>query len=201
MTQRFLSIEDLKSYIAKRANIIQMTPLRPVEITDLAADTQQLYRQLVETESVERKDRVDVCLTNRLVAEGVVDLVQKSVNVELPGIRKSIRAPYGYQNGRFNLITPVQFDDSEFLIAKMGKSAIEGELLYEKPHQILGQMKLVQMRLVVVANFDDQIDTAARELVMKTLRNHKVTTYLFDDLDPLVQDIKSSAAQHLKERE
>lgn len=195
-SQRFLSVEDLKAYIAKRANIIQMTPPRSVEISDLTEDTRRLYRELVETESIDRKDRVDVCLTNRLAAEGVIDLVRKSINVRLPGIGRSIRAPYGYQNGRFNLISPVQFEDSEFLIAKMGKSAIEGELLYEKSNPEFGEM-----RLVVVANFDNQIDSAARDLVVRTLKNHQVTTYLFDNLDPLMEDIRSSAALHRKERE
>jgi hypothetical protein len=49
---------------------------------------------------------------------------------------------------------------------------------------------------VVVANFDDQIESSTRDFVQKTLREHSVTLYSFEDLSPLMDDIKLSAVAH-----
>jgi len=189
---RFLSIDDLGAYIAKRANIIQLTQPRPMRITDLEADMIALHRRLVEPEPVETKLGVHGFLKRRLFEAGVAELVEKSVNVEISDFKKPIRVPYAYQNGRFNLISPVQFDaDAESIFTKTGKSAIEGQLLYNERHSTRGEM-----RLVVVANFDEQVEASTRDFVKKTFDEHSVTLYSFEDLSPLVEDIKRSAEMH-----
>jgi hypothetical protein len=191
-SQQFLTVEELESYISKRANIIQISPPRPMAITDLETDIAELHDRLVGCDPVERKRRINGSLTKKLFEAGVVNLVQKSVSVEISDFKKSIRAPYAYQNGRFNLISPVQFDpDSEAIFAKTGKSAIEGQLLYNKPDPMFGEM-----RLVVVANFDEQIEDSTRQVVKRILDEHRVTLYSFENLAPLVDDIKRSAASH-----
>jgi hypothetical protein len=191
-SQQFLSVEELEGYISKRANIIQMTPPRPMHLTDLDTSIKELHFRLVDGDLLERRHRIDGFLTQRLTEAGVVDLVAKSVSVEIPDIKRHIRVPYGYQNGRFNLISPVQFDSSpELIFSKTGKSAIEGQLLYNKRHPTFGEM-----RLVVVANFDEQIESSAREFVKRTLVEHSVTLYSFEDLAPLMDDIRRSAATH-----
>jgi hypothetical protein len=192
LSQQFLSIEELENYISKRANIVQLTPPRPMRITDLETDVNNLFDRLVGEEHKERKRRVDTQLTDKLFEAGVVGLVKKSVIVEIPGFKQSIQVPYGYQNGRYNLISPVQFDsDQEAFLTKTGKNAIEGKLLYDTPDNTLGEM-----RLVVVANFDEQIESAARELVKTIFNQNNVTLYTFDNLDPLVDDIRRSAKAH-----
>jgi hypothetical protein len=192
-SQQFLTVDDFISYIAKRANMIQLTHPRPMRITDLDADTTELHKRLVGQEAPEPKRRIDGYLTKRLSEAGVSNLVKKSVSVELPEFRKPIRVPYAYQNGRFNLISPVQFDgDTDSIFAKIGKSAIEGELLFSKPHPTFGEM-----RLVVVGSFDHQIEASTREYVQRTFEQHRVTLYSFENLSPLVEDIKRSAEIHL----
>jgi hypothetical protein len=52
------------------------------------------------------------------------------------------------------------------------------------------------MRLVVVANFDEQVETSTRDFVRKTFKEHDVILYSFEDLSPLVEDIKRSAEMH-----
>jgi hypothetical protein len=194
-SQQFQSVGEMEEYISKRANVIQMTSPRPMHVDDLETDVKDLHRRLVGGDLVERRLRIDACLTQSLKDAGVVDMVRKSVKVQISEIKRSIRVPYGYQNGRFNLISPVQFDsDPEVIFSKTGRSAIEGQLLYEKPHPALGEM-----RLVVVANFDEQVENSAREFVKKTLTNHKVSLYSFEDLGPLMDDIRHSAAAHLSQ--
>ena len=169
-SEQFLSIQDLDAYISKRANIIQLTQLRPMRITNLEADAIELQKRLVGPEPVESKCGVHGILKRRLFEAGVADLVEKSVNVEISDFKKSIRVPYAYQNGRLNLISPVQFDsDAETILTKTGKSAIEGQLLYSERHSTRGEM-----RLVVVANFDEQIEASTRDFVKKTFDEHDI---------------------------
>jgi len=187
-----MTVDELIAYIAKRANMIQLTHPRPMRITDIEADTIELHKRLVGPEPSEPKCRIAGYLTKRLFEAGVSDLVKKSVSVELPEIKKSIRVPYAYQNGRFNLISPVQFDaDTEAIVTKIGKNAFEGQLLFNNRHPTFGEM-----RLVVVANFDSQIETSTREFVKKAFDQYNVTLYSFEDLSPLVEDIKRSAEIH-----
>jgi hypothetical protein len=190
-SQQFLTVEEFEAYISKRANLIKLTSPRPLRVADAQTDLKELFQRLVGVEATS-KGRVNGFLTKKLKEAGVVSLVKKSVEIEIPEIKRSIRVPYGYQNGRFNLITPVQFDsDPEAIISKTGKSAIEGKLLYEMPHSALGRM-----RLVVVANFDEQIESSTRNFVQKTLDDHFVKLYSFDDLGPLMKDIRLSATAH-----
>jgi len=196
-SEHFLTINDFDAYIAKRANILQLTQPRPMRITDLEADTIELHKRLVGPEPVEPKRRVHEILKRRLFEAGVANLVEKSVDVEISDFKKSIRVPYAYQNGRLNLISPVQFDaDADAIFTKTGKSAFEGQLLYNERHPTRGEM-----RLVVVANFDEQIDASTRNFVKKKLDENNVTLYSFEDLKPLVEDIKHSAAMHSMDHE
>jgi hypothetical protein len=190
--QPFPSVSDLNDYISRRANAVQLTPPRPMRVCDIKADLERLFDQLVGKDSIERRHRVGGSLTRRLLDAGVTNLVKKSVDVEIPELKKSIRVPYAYQNGRFNLISPVQFDpDTDAILAKTGKNAIEGQLLYKERNSVYGEM-----RLVVVANFDQGIENSTRELVRKIFDEHSVALYSLDDLDPLVNDIRLSAANH-----
>ncbi len=190
LSQLFVTVEDLHAYIAKRANFLQLTPLRSMSIANIDSDVRALYDRLVGSEAAERRRRIDWQLGKKLQDAGVTDFVQKSVQVEIPNFNKSIRVPFAYQNGRYNLISPVMFEP-EAILAQTGKCALEGQFLYGKKHSSLGDM-----RLVVVANFDDQIEKSTRDLVKTIFEEHSVMLYSFENLDPLVDDIKRSAAIH-----
>jgi len=191
-SQHFSSVEDLKAYISKRANDIQLTPPRPMRVTDIQTDTENLFARLVADDAVDRKRPAHEILKKKLLDAGVADLVRKSVTVEIPSFKKSILVPYAYQNGRFNLITPVQFDPEADLMAKTGKNAIEGQQLFKERSPLYGEM-----RLVVVANFGQGIENSMRELIQKIFEEHSVTLHSLENLDSLVDDIKNSFAKHL----
>jgi hypothetical protein len=191
-SEKFETVSDLESYIAKRANVVQLTPLRPLKIGDIDQEISALYRRLVEPETVARKPRIATYLSNKLIEAGVVGLVQKSISIEIPAFKQPIRVPYGYQNGRFNLISPIQFNpDREDILTKAGKSAIEGQLLYQSPDPQLGDL-----RLVVIAKFPDRNENSSRELVGKIFEEHHVSLHTFDNIEPLVEDIRKSARLH-----
>jgi hypothetical protein len=189
-SQLFLSVEDLESNISKRANAIQLTRPRPVRIVNLEADADRLFERLVGQDVGEARRPVSGDLKRRFLDAGVACLVQNSVSIEISRMKKSIRVPYAYQNGRFNLITPVQFDP-DAIIANTGKSQFEGKLIRNERHPDHGEMQLV-----VVANFDESIEQSTREFVTNTLRDSSVTVYTFEDLEPLIEDIRHAAATH-----
>jgi hypothetical protein len=191
-SQLFLSIEDLESYISKRANAIQLTPPRPVRIGNLLADVDKLFERLVGPDLVGPKPRIRGNLKARFLEAGVGSFVQNSVNIEISEMNKSIRVPFAYQNGCFNLISPVQFDpDAEAIIRQTGKSKFEGQLIRKERHPSHGEMQLV-----VVANFDENIEDSTRKFVTNALRDSSVTVYSFEDLDSLIEDIRHAAATH-----
>jgi hypothetical protein len=186
--ESFHSLEDLQKFIGKRANSIQISPLRPLRISDLNADLRRLYERLVSKESA-RRPRIDAQLASTFRDAGVEGLLRQSVSVQIPHLQRPIRMPYGYRNGRFNLIEPVQFTGD--LLANAGKRAVEGQLLYENPDQTLGDL-----RLVVVAKFPEEIDISGRQLVHDIFDRHQVKMHTFENMGPLIRDIRESAQHH-----
>jgi hypothetical protein len=190
-SEYFPSVEDLEAFVSKRANAIQLTAPRPMRISEIQQDVQNLFERLVGEDLADHKYRIASALTKKLVDAEVTKLVQKTVSVEIPDFKRAIQVPYAYQNGRFNLISPVQFGPDTDILAKTGKNAIEGKLLYEHLHPVFGAMSLV-----VVTNFDQRIEKSTRESVNKIFQENRVTVYPLENLDPLVEDIRRSAAEH-----
>jgi hypothetical protein len=191
-SEKFETVHDLESYIAKRANVVQLTPLRPLKIGEIDQEVSALYRRLVESERVARQPRISTYLSRKLIEAGVEGLVKKSISIEIPTLKQPIRVPYGYQNGRFNLISPIQFNpDQEDILTKAGKSAIEGQLLYQNPDPLLGDL-----RLVVIARFAARNESSSRELIGKIFKEHHVGLHTFENIEPLLDDIKKSARLH-----
>ena len=163
-----------------------------MRISEIEQDVWALYKRFVGLDRAERKPRIATHLSQRFFEAGVGDLVRRSVTVEIPVFDKPIRVPFGYQNGRFNLISPIQFkSDTEDILTKAGKSAIEGEFLYKNRDPKLGDM-----RLVVVADFAEKNESYCEGLVKRIYNEHEVKLYTFANIDPLVEDIKNSAMQH-----
>lgn len=190
-SERFACVTDLESFISKRANFIQLTPLRPMKISEIERDASALWERLVGPERTERKPRIATHLSQKFFEAGVADLVKKSVSIDIPEFSKPLRMPFGYQNGRFNLIAPIQFKpDAEDILAKAGKSAIEGQLLYNNRDPKYGDM-----RLVVVADFAEG-NKSSEGIVKRIFDEHEVKLYNFINIAPLVEDIKKSATLH-----
>jgi len=76
--------------------------------------------------------------------------LQRNVTVHPPSLPKPFKAPFAYQNGRLNLIEPVQFEGQSpsAIFNKASVLAVEGELLEDYKDPELGNLGLV-----VVAKF------------------------------------------------
>lgn len=190
--EHFKSKGDLEAFISKRANSIQLTELHPASIKNLEADTERLFGELVAPQKVGRKKRIDKAFGDRLLEAGVRGLVDQSVQVRFPYFDEPLRAPYGYQNGRYNILSPIQFgSDSREVITKVGEKAVQGDLLFKNPDPIHGQL-----RLNVIAKFPDDLPSDARGLIEEVFGEHHVKLYSLDNLSPLLDDIREAAAEH-----
>jgi hypothetical protein len=189
--QFFASAKELEAFIARNANALQLSPLRSVKIFEVEQDLSKLMDRLVE-EGPDRKPRMQKALGQKLVEAGVEKFVHKQVNIALPAFEQSIRVPYAYRNGRYNLITPVEFSaDVHDIFSKAGEKAIEGQELFDSPDPELGNL-----HLVVVAKFADETQEHARAKVERIFEQHHVAMHSFENLSPLVDDIRKSAIEH-----
>ena len=189
----FASRDQIDQFISTRANVIRLSPARSIKLVQVQPEFDLLFDRLVEQSSPRpRAPQVRRELHRALESNGVAGLVQQNIAVPIPVLHRQLKAAYGYQNGRFNLIQPVQFDLSqeEEALRKASLLAVQGGYLYGQPDPTHGDM-----RLLVVAKFGAG-QQARKEAIGDIMQHHQVGLYTFDDLVPLVSDIRDSAIQH-----
>jgi len=184
------NLEDLETFIAKRANQIQLTQPRPMKVFDPTSDLDQLFVDIIgepkrRTKSGGLKARIEESFERG----GVNDRIQRDICVEVPIFSKSVQIPYGFQNGRFNLITPVRFEsgDPDAAVKTACRYAVEGESLYRHEDQRLGEMQLL-----VLGKFRAK-DSASRDIVGRILGEHDVRLFDMVTLPELVDEIRHGA--------
>lgn len=186
-------VAALEAFASKRANELRMAPFRPVAVDEPEALLERLFVELVGEDQVRRqKPRMARVLKEAFVKASVYGLVEERPEpVELPELGVSIKAPFGYQNGAYNLIDGIQFgEDPSDALEKAGKMALEGAQLW-KQSNAEGAPK----RLVIVADFKNR-PGAFYEVVGEQLDRSHVRLYRLDNLDPLVDDISNNASLH-----
>jgi hypothetical protein len=123
------TIEDLRHFIALRANLLQFTAPRSIRVVDPDQELQDLFEEIIG-ESARKTPRMSLrrLVGQRLFAAGVEDKIAQDREIKVPILQKTVEFPYGYQNGRFNLINPVRFaaKDADQSVATACKYAVEG---------------------------------------------------------------------------
>lgn len=180
----FRTLDDLQDYAGRRANEIQLSPVRPLKVRDADEELENLYQRLVgDHEHRERGPRATTLFRDAAAKAGVEQLLKKDVTVTVP---------YGYRNGRFNLIEPERFDavDADTVFDRASRRAVEGQFLYEAEHPQFGHLQLA-----VVAQFGEESE-GDMETIKTIFDRHSVKLFTFDDLSPLFEDIRRSASVH-----
>jgi hypothetical protein len=183
-------LEQLQRFAALQINHLRMTPFMPCRIAvSPEAELDTLYRDLVESPQEKRANRPSpVSISRALEAvfnePSVQPFVRRDVVVDVPIFQAKESIPYAYQNGRLNLVKPVEFPTTRrAVIDKAARNAIEGKSIYDHPHARYGDLKLV-----VVGSFPktdpDDIETSKR-----ILEENYVTLYTTEELDRLEHDI------------
>jgi len=186
------TLEDLEHFIALRANLLQITPPRPMRVTDPARDLDDLFREIIG-EPVQRTSAKSLkTYVGEEVRKANLDsFVRRDVAVTVPVFEREVQIPFGYQNARFNLINPVPFEaaDPEQSVRNACKYAVEGRSLYDHADPELGQLQLV-----VVGKFrTDDHDSPTR--VRRIFDDYAVKLYRTEELPMLFEVIRKTGKE------
>ena len=144
----FRTLEDLVRFGETRANDIQLTSPRSLLVDDPLAELDRLFERLVGGRSKSATRDAAAPIMHRLEREfkraEIEAFLRENFTVLVPALGRTIQVPYGYQNGRFNLIQPVKYEQTtnEGVINTTCRYAVEGRSLYNHPDHQLGRMKL-----------------------------------------------------------
>jgi hypothetical protein len=186
------SLSSLNELGQKLANDFRLSELRPVAVEEPIQELRKLFSILVGDEQPKKRDkRISVKMREAFVAKRIVQYLEIPPPIEIPEAGVQINAPYGYQNGAYNLIDGVRISgNSSEDMKETGRRAIEGGLLW-KHYENSPDKK----RLIVVGDFskhEDKFYHAVGDL----LAENNVRLYRLDSLDPLIEDIKDNASLH-----
>ncbi len=184
-----ISLEELSH---KLANDFRISELRSVAVDNPSQELRRLFSILVGDEEPKRREkRISAKIREAFVSRRIVQYLENPPTVDIPEAGVQINAPFGYQNGAYNLIDGVRIsgNPSEDM-RETGRRAIEGGLLWKHYEN-----SLHKKRLVVVGDFsrhEDKFYHAVGDL----LAENNVRLYRLDSLDPLIDDIKDNASLH-----
>jgi hypothetical protein len=184
----FEKLEDFEAYVSRRASALTLTSPRSVKVENPEAELNHLLHRLVGTQRVPGNRLADVSkeLGSLFEDAGVESRLRRDVVVHPPSLPRPFKAPFAYQNGRLNLIEPMQFEGhtAASVFNKASVQAVEGQFLADYKDPAFGDLGLV-----VVAKFSaDQV--RERENVEDVFRRHGVPMFTFGALDPLIEDIR-----------
>ncbi|WP_165233373.1 DUF3037 domain-containing protein [Aquisphaera insulae] len=183
------TLEALETFIGRRANQIQISPPRPMKVTDPSRDLDQLYADLVGGRARHSKGQsLSGFLRKKFVGAGLDRKIRENIRVTVPVSQREIELPFGFQNGRFNLIQVARFEAEAPERAKdtACRYAVEGQSLYENPDPTLGPLQLI-----LVGRFRSVAES--RPGVERILEAHKVRLYASTEVDRLVDEIRRTA--------
>lgn len=184
------TVEQLEQFIATRANMLQISPPRTMRVEDPEKDLAGLFeRVLGQPAKPTRKRDFRRMVGRQLEVAGLQRKIVPDVVVNVPVLGKSVEIPYGFQNGRFNLISPVRFQaaNPDQSVNTACKYAVEGRSLFEHPHDRFGDLQLV-----VVGQFRAK-DNESRERVGRVLKESNVKFYAAEQLPKLIEEIRQTA--------
>ncbi len=182
--------DDLREYAARLANEVLITEPRYVRVENPADELATLFERLVGFERGKRRASRAVSKFREIVRrEKLADVLETNYEVRLPGLKHKLVAPFAYKNGHWNLIEPQRFDleDEEDSFDKACRLRLYAEKL-----QAANTGAAARGSLIVVAQFAPDHD-ALRADVTKMLREEKARLYEFDNLDPLIGEIRKVA--------
>lgn len=188
----FVGLEDLITFVQTRANRIVLTPPKAVRVTNPNEDLQALYATLVAEPSAHEEVGVEEELPLRkrldqaLLAPDLASRIRTGIKIHVPLLKREVEIPYGFQNGRFNLIQPVAFAQKK--ISKLRDAAcryaVEGNTLYQHRDPDHGELQLV-----VVADFQKTGEEGA-EAVSELFQEYQVKLYTPETIEALSQEIR-----------
>ncbi len=161
-----------------------------MKVSNPEKDLDQLFQDLVGGQArVNRGPTLKRYLGRKFEKAGLDKKIQTDIHLKVAISERQIEVPYGFQNGRFNLIQLAGFQATDPEKAKITacRYAVEGQSLYEHPDPRLGELQLI-----VVGKFGAQHSTS-RTGVARILEEHHVRLFAATEVDRLVDEIRRTA--------
>lgn len=179
-------IDALSRFIALRAGKTRMTEPRSILVENAGEPLDRLFTELVsDFPPMSRRQRVGRRLKDQFQRLGVEKMLDRPQPVDLHGV--TLKAPYGYQNGRYNMINGLSLtDDPDRALQAASAYAIKGRWLFENK-------AIRPSRLVVVADVEGQRADFTHD-ISKVMQEHNVGFHMLNDLQALADDIREHAA-------
>jgi hypothetical protein len=186
------SLEALDELSRKLANDFRISELRAVAVDDPRQQLQHLFHVLVGDEEPKKKAaRISTRMRDAFIAKRIVQYLENPPAINIPEAGIQINAPFGYQNGAYNLIDGVRISGNPSEDMKeTGRRAIEGGLLWKH-----FEKSPSRKRLIVVGDFSRH-ENKFYDAVGDLLEENHVRLYRLDSLDPLLDDIRENAILH-----
>jgi DNA-directed RNA polymerase subunit F len=188
-TANIRSPEELERFIDTRGNQLRLTRPRPVKVFDPEATLQELFNTLVgghrrrkaasESPTAELTRNFDALIER----DHLEDRIERDVRIESTIFRQPLIFPVAFRNGQLNVIQPVAFEKSEERSrAHACELAVQSDELRQRQEPV---------QLNVLASFQpDQPESEER--VRNVLEKYQVTLYTPQELDRLIEIIKTT---------
>ncbi len=183
--------EDFQRFAETRANVLRLTPPRPIKVVDPAAEIDRLFNELVGGRPSQRSRTPSPPLLDELFQRlAQAGRARLNLEVMVPIVGRHLRVPYTYRNGVVNLVKPQLFPEAEGrAISAAMHLAIEGDIL--RKH---GADEEGEKRLVVVSSFRSNGNgRASKARVADILREYEVTNVGEDQLPEFVAQVEREA--------
>ncbi len=184
---RIGTTESLQQFIDTRGNNFQLTDPAFVKVRSCTAVLDELFDKLVSGKAKSpRRESFTKTLHNRFESAGIGDRIYTDIPIDVPILNHETKVPFGFQNGAFHLLQPVQFkpDKEESNFGLACKYSTEGKLFQEHNNKGYGPLKFN-----VIGRFASKKDPSIG-IVGKVLAESDVRLHLEHDLSSLVDEIR-----------
>lgn len=108
-----VTLEDFKKFIDTRINEIILTQPNAVKVENPQEKLNSLFDKLVKY-SREKKEREPIIkeFEDAFMRPNFVDKIERDISFEIPTLGQTIKAPYAYTNGCYNIIKPKFFSST-----------------------------------------------------------------------------------------
>lgn len=185
------SPDTFATLAGRQANELRFTPPRKIALGHPQNVLDAVYQRLVDASLPAREGQsLKARLRREFDTPDLSRRVRRSVEVSVPRYPQPISAPFGYQNGVFNLIQPATFlaDNPSELLKRTGGLHLEGELLRETDHPEFGRLGLV-----VVGEVKGSKRREAEQFVAEQLGQDQVAFSPVERLGDLLDEIRRNA--------
>jgi len=179
----------LQKFVDTRGNNLKLTDPRPMKVFNPQEDLDNLFAELVGgRSSAQPLEPLSAELNevfHRLHGEGRARL---DWSVKVPVLGRSLRVPYAFRNGVWNLVKPTTFSPKvNSAVGVAMRLALEGDLL-QRHDDDEGKK-----RLIVVTLFSQNGDIQCSSRVRELLTEYKVRTVRQEEVCDFAAEVEQDA--------